>query len=154
MCVVGQHVHILAESGKYVDVNPFTPQYKAPIVDAAVQYDSPYDGKTYILVLWNAIHVPSMTNNLLLLREAGIVVRDMAKIHAETPTVDDHSITFVDTGFRIPLSLSAVFPYFTTTNQQVKPSRMQQMYTMLHHHCGDPILSHTLTMRVVCWMGR
>ena len=116
MPVVGQHAYILAELGKYVDVNPFTPHYKAlraPIADAVVQYDSPYDGKTYILVLQNAIHDPSMTNNMLLLfmmREAGIVVRDMAKIHVETLTVEDHSITFVETGFRIPLSLWGYSP--------------------------------------------
>ena len=82
MPVVGWHAYILTESGKYVDVNPFTPHYqalRALIVDAAVQYNYPYDGKTYILMQQNTIHVLSMTNNLLplfMMREAGIVVRD------------------------------------------------------------------------------
>ena len=51
-----------------VEVNPFTPAYKpieAPIVDAALQYDSPYDGKSYILVVRNVLHIPLMCNNLL-----------------------------------------------------------------------------------------
>ena len=68
MAVIGRHGYILAETGKMVEVNPFTPTNKpieAPIVDAALQYDSPYDGKSYILVVRNALHVPSMCNNLL-----------------------------------------------------------------------------------------
>ena len=51
---VGRNAYILAESGKTVDVSPYTPDYQSmtvPMVDAAVQYDDPYDGKTYILVL-------------------------------------------------------------------------------------------------------
>ena len=62
MAVIGKHAYILAETGKTVEVNLFTPTYKpikAPIVDAALQYDSPYDGKSYILVVRNALHVPS-----------------------------------------------------------------------------------------------
>jgi hypothetical protein len=54
MPVVGQNAYILAESGKTVDVSPYTPDYQSmtvPMVDAAVQYDDPYNGKTYILVL-------------------------------------------------------------------------------------------------------
>ena len=68
MAVIGRHAYILAETGKTVEVNPFTPTYKpieAPIVDAALQYDSPYDGKSCILVVRNALHVPSMCNSLL-----------------------------------------------------------------------------------------
>ena len=68
MAVIGKHAYILAETGKMVELNPFTPTYKpikAPIVDAAMQYDSPYNGKSYILVVRNALHVPSMSNNLL-----------------------------------------------------------------------------------------
>ena len=68
IAVIGRHAYILAETGKMVEVNLFTPTYKpieAPIVDAALQYDSPYDGKSYILVVRNALRVPSMCNNLL-----------------------------------------------------------------------------------------
>ena len=82
MPVTGRNCYILSKSGKYIDVSPFTLAYKAlraPVVDAAIQYDSPYNGKSYILVIWNALHVPSMTNNLLppfMLREAGVEVND------------------------------------------------------------------------------
>ena len=68
MAVIGKHAYILTETGKMVEVNPFTPTYKpikAPIVNAALQYDSPYDGKSYILVVRNALYIPSMCNKLL-----------------------------------------------------------------------------------------
>ena len=121
MPVVGKHAYIIAETGKTVDVSPFTPDYKlltVPLVDATVKYDNPYNGKTYILVLRNALYVPSMEHNLIppfMLREMGATVNDIPKIHKEDPTVDDHAITFVETGFRIPLSLWGIFSYFPTS---------------------------------------
>ena len=86
MPVVGRHALVLSRSGQSVDVNPFTPDYlsmNVPIVDAAVKYDCPYDGKSYILILRNALHVPSMQNNLIppfMMREAGLQVNDVPKI--------------------------------------------------------------------------
>ena len=86
MPVVGRNCYILSELGKYIDVSLFTLPYKAlraPVVDVVRQYDSPYDGKSYVLVIRNALHVPSMANNLLppfMLRGAGVEVNDKAKI--------------------------------------------------------------------------
>ena len=86
MAVVGKYVYVL-KTGDTVEVNPFTPKYKAitaRVVDAAIRYDCPYEGQSYILIIRNVIHVPSMENNLIppfLLREAGIIVNDKAKIH-------------------------------------------------------------------------
>ena len=54
MAVIGRHAHILSTSDRTVEVNAFTPEHatiKAPLVDAALQYDSPYNGKSYILVV-------------------------------------------------------------------------------------------------------
>ena len=121
MPVVGKHAYIIAETGKKVDVSPFTLGYKpltVPLVDAMVKYDNPYDRKTYILVLRNALHVPSMDHNLIppfMLREMGVTVNDVPKIHKDDPTVDDHAITSAETGFRIPLSLWGIFSYFPTS---------------------------------------
>ena len=83
-----------------------------------VRYDNPYSGKSYILVLCNALQVPSMDNNLIppfMLREMGVTMNDVPKIHKEDPTVDDHAITFMEMGFRIPLSLWGIFSYFPTS---------------------------------------
>ena len=121
MPVVGRHAYIVAETGRTVDVSPFTPDYEAitvPLVDAAIQYDSPYTGETYILIIRNALHVPKMKNNLLppfMLREAGITVNEIPKIQVDQPSEEHHSITFPETEFRIPLSLWGVFSYFPTS---------------------------------------
>ena len=124
MPVVGRHYYIISETGKVADVKAFSPDHKTmqiPIVDAAVQYDSPYDTKSYILVIRKALHVPSMYHNLIppfMLRKAGITVMDTPKIQASDPTIEDHSIFFSEIGLRIPLSLWGEFSYFPTS----KPS--------------------------------
>ena len=106
------------KSGRKVDVSPFSPNYKPLIalaVDAALQYDNPYNGQLYILVIRDALYVLVMSNNLLspfMLREAGVWVIDVPKIHVKDPTENNHNITFVETGFRIPLSLWGTFSYF------------------------------------------
>jgi hypothetical protein len=130
MPVVGRNAYVISDTGKVADVSPFTPDYKSmqiKVVDAAVQYDCPYTGTSaYILVLPNALHVPSMRHNLLppfILRQAGLNVKEVPKIHVDEPTTADHSITFPKTWFRIPLSLWGIFSYFPT----MKPTaRMMQ----------------------------
>ena len=80
----------IAETGKDVDVSPFTPDYQplmVPLVDATVRYDNPYNAKSYIQVLRNALYVLSMDNNLVppfMLREMGVTMNDVPKIHKET----------------------------------------------------------------------
>jgi hypothetical protein len=44
---------------------------------------------------------------------------DTPKIQVRDPGVNDHAITFPETGFRIPLALWGVFSYFPTS----KPSK-------------------------------
>jgi len=89
MPVLGKNCLILSDTGKLVDVNPFTPDYESmtvQIVDAAIQYDCLYEGKSYVLVIKNSLYVPSMTNNLIplfIMRKAGVFVNDIPKIHLE-----------------------------------------------------------------------
>ena len=63
MSVVGWNVLIVADAGKTIDVNPFTPDYPSMtvrLVDAAVRYDCPFTGTEYLLLIRNALYVPSM----------------------------------------------------------------------------------------------
>jgi hypothetical protein len=82
---LGRHAYIILDTGQITVVSPFTADYnsmQAPFMDAIVQYDCAYNRQSYILVIQNAQHVPSMRNNLLppfLLREAGMRVQDTAK---------------------------------------------------------------------------
>ena len=59
MPVVGKGAQV-EFTGRTADVNAFSPQYdtaQLPIVDAVVQYDCPYSGKTYMLLIRNALYV-------------------------------------------------------------------------------------------------
>jgi hypothetical protein len=129
MPVAGRNAYIISDTGRLADVNPFTPDYESmvmSIVDAAILCECPYDGQTCMLVLRNALHVPSLKNNLVppfVMREAGIRANDTPKIQTSDPTKEDHSIHFPETNFRIPVSLWGVFSYFVT----LKPTAKQMM---------------------------
>ena len=67
MHIVGKAAYIISESGETAEVNAYKPDYsprEIPIVDEALKFESPYDGKTYMLVIRHALYVPSMTNSL------------------------------------------------------------------------------------------
>ena len=121
MPVLGKGAYVLADLDKACEVAPYHPGYdpiRIPMVDAAVKYESPFDGREYILVVRGALHVPSMDYHLIppfMLREAGLQVRETPKIQLSNPTEEDHAIVFKETGLRIPLSLHGTFSYFPTT---------------------------------------
>ena len=125
MPVVGQDCYIISETGKTAVVQPYSPDYEnkdIPIVHAAVQYECPYNGENYILVIRNALYVQSMKHNLIppfLMREAGVQVREIPKIHVVDPSTDDHAIYFKEGDFRIPLQLRGTFSMFPTSKPSV-----------------------------------
>ena len=55
---IGREALVVEQSGKTVEVSPFTPDYKpikVEVVNAIIQYDSPLDGKENILVVQNSL---------------------------------------------------------------------------------------------------
>ena len=125
MTVVGLDAYVISETGRTAVVQPYSPDYDTkdiPIVHAAVQYDCPYNGDSYVLVIRNALHVKSMKHNLMppfLMREAGVQVRDIPKIHVVDPSTDDHAIYFKEGDFRIPLKLRGTFSMFHMSKPSV-----------------------------------
>ena len=119
--VIGRNAYILSKIGETVDVAPFTPDYKpisVELVDAALKYECPYSGEVKIPIIRRRLHVPSMTHNLLppfMLREAGIQINEVPKIHVTSPTEEHHAIIFQEKTFRIPLTLHGTFSYFPTS---------------------------------------
>ena len=82
-----------------------------------VAYDDPLGGETYLLVIKNALHVPSMEINLIppfMMRLAGIEVNECPKFLSEHPTIKNHSIFFREEKIRIPLQLSNTVSYLPT----------------------------------------
>ena len=88
MPVVGKGAHV-EFTGNTADVKAFSPQFETaqiPIVDAVVQYDCQHSGQSYLLMIRNALYVPEMNNHLIppfIMREAGIKVYDVPKIHMD-----------------------------------------------------------------------
>lgn len=104
---------------RHCNVSPYdrSSSRNAPVKDAAVAYDCPDTGKTWILIGRNVLHIKGMQDNLMspfVMREGGVIVNEKPKIHCENPTVDDHCISFHSCDLRIPLSLTGVFSYFQT----------------------------------------
>ena len=68
MPVVGRNCTILSETGRTVDVSSYSHDYpvqELPVVDVAIRYDDPYDGGIRYFIIRNALHIPSMQNNLI-----------------------------------------------------------------------------------------
>ena len=126
MPVIGKNAYILSNIGETVDVAPFTPDYeliRVELVGAALNYDCPYSVDSKILIIRRGLYVSSMPNNLLppfMLREAGITINEVPKIHVSSPTEENHSIMFHETNFRIPLSVYGTFSYFSTSKPSTK----------------------------------
>ena len=68
MAVVGSEIYVIEETGETACVQPYCPDYESreiPVVHAGVLYQCPYTGMEYILIIRNALLVPSMKVNLI-----------------------------------------------------------------------------------------
>ena len=122
MVVVGKHSTIIARTGKSCEVQAFSSECdtlrEIAIVDAAVGYDCPETGKTWVLILKNALYVPTMERNIIprfIIREAGLQVNDVPRIHCgEELNNESHCIVCEDAGLKIPLRLRGIFSVFSS----------------------------------------
>ena len=116
MVVLGSDCFVFEDTGRSCTVHHFSTNLGSardvPIVDAALAYDCQYTGETIILLVRNALYIPTMENNLIppfVMRYGGVQVNDKPKIQCDFPTVEDHSLSFPDSNVRIPLQLHGVF---------------------------------------------
>ena len=119
MVVLGKNAFIFESTGRTCNVKPFTDQLgiveNVPIVDAAIAYECPYSHQVYILILRNALHIPTLEHNLIppfIMRAGGIIINDVPKIHCPDPSVLDHCISFPNSDLKIQLQLFGTFSYF------------------------------------------
>jgi len=121
MVVLGKECFVFETTGRTCNVEPFSSDLgiakDVPIIDGALAYDCPYTHETYILIVRNTLHICAMDHNLIppfIMREGGVIVNDIPKMHCPDLTIDDHCISFKDIDLRIPLQLNGVFSYFHT----------------------------------------
>ena len=69
MVILGLNSFVFESTGRTCNVQPFSTDLgiakDVPIVDGALAYDCPYTHKVYVLVVRNALHVPSIDHNLI-----------------------------------------------------------------------------------------
>ena len=122
-CVVGKNCLITHTYDKTVSVTGYDPKMGTTrgiqVVSAALAYDDPHSGETVILRVHQAVHIPTMLNNLLCpmqMRLNDVVVEDCPKFLHPNPTETTHSIAVreEDDTLVIPLSIRGVTSYFPT----------------------------------------
>ena len=136
---VGKNVLIISDYDRPVDVtgyDPDGPKKEARTVSAALAYIDPATGKLRILVLHQAIYIPTLEHNLLStmqMRMNDIIVNDVPKHLTPIENLSDRTHALVvprDDGGDddiIPLALHRVNSYFPTR----KPTRRE------YEECDD-----------------
>ena len=119
--VVGDDVLITHDTGRTVNVGPFTEQLgklrNVPIIDCLVAYDCTYTGKSYYLAMYNVLYIPDMSENLVppfVIRRQGNIVNEIPKIQVLNPSESDHCLMLDDKSVTIPLRLYGIMSYFNT----------------------------------------
>jgi hypothetical protein len=99
-CCIGKNAYIFYETSRTVDVSAFLSTLgqarSIPIVSAALAYDHPYTYETFILIVHQALHFPTMEHNLLNPNQLwlnNVQVHDCPRFLIENPTNLSHSIT-------------------------------------------------------------
>jgi ribosomal protein L15 len=117
-CCVGKNAYIFHETSRTVDVSAFLSTLgqarSVPIVSAALAYDHPYTYETFILIIHQALHFPTMEHNLLnpnQLRLNDVQVYDCPRFLLENPTDLSHSIYFPNENLKLHLQLDGVISY-------------------------------------------
>merc|ERR1712194_662793 len=135
MVEVGRQAFVFSHSGQYANVQAFADEVeglqKVPIDDAVIAYDCLSSGETYLLVVRNALCVPTMEINLIppfILREAGLILNDVPKIHCDEPSVEDHSLYDEESGLRIPFTLNGTFSAFASRSLNEKEIESAKEY--------------------------
>jgi hypothetical protein len=89
MAVAGSGCTIIARSGQYANVTPFSADLpileRIEIGDVAIAYDDPISLVTYLLVMKNALLIPSMSHNFLppfLIQEASLFLVETPKFQS------------------------------------------------------------------------
>ena len=116
-CCVGRDAMIVNETRKHVKVTPFLKSLgsvrKVPIVSAAMAYDDPRSGTTYVIIIHQALHFQELDHCLLCpmqLRLNDVVINERPKFLTAFPTDKDHAV--ICDQVIISLELNGITSYF------------------------------------------
>ena len=131
MCVVGDKCSVIHNHNRPVNVYSYDPKdghRSAKTVDATVGYQDPLRGKTFILMINQAICIDRLVNHCLCHMSCclnGVNMSEVPKSLAETPSETTHAEGLVNPFYAahpliIPLQLSEVTSYFDVYSPSVK----------------------------------
>jgi hypothetical protein len=129
-CVVGKHALIVHLLDKKVNVTGFDPSRgkvkDLNLVSAALAYDCPRTGEAIMLMVHQAVHVPTMENDLLCpmqMRMNDVKVNECPKFMETRPNDKSHTLRTTQDGedLCIPFGLRGVTSYFPT----LKPTPLE-----------------------------
>ena len=116
--MLGKSAVIIKKTDRRVSVRGFADEIgktiSVPVVDGVLAYDCEFTGETVLMIIRNALHVPSMNNHLIppfMMRLAGLDVNECAKFLAKKPNISHHSVYFPEKERRIPLSITGITSY-------------------------------------------
>ena len=124
MIVLGEKCHLMSKPGSkgYATVSSFNPEatpLEIPLVDAVVAWVNPATSLIHLLYFEDVLYIERMKHHLLspfLLREAGYVVNETARIHTNEEELHQHTHSIVGTDDEkplcIPLELYGIFSFF------------------------------------------
>ena len=116
--VLGSQSVIVRKTGRTVSVKGFTDELGrplvVPVVDGIILHECEFTSQSFLLVIRNALHLPSMKNHLIppfMMRLADLVVDECPKYLAQKPSLNNHTLYFENDDIRIPLSLRGIISY-------------------------------------------
>ncbi len=138
MAVAGRDCTIIARSGHYATVTPFSEDLpvmeKVEIGDVAIAYNDPFSGETFFLVMRNALLIPSMDHNLLppfVVQESLLFLDKTPKFQSTALLLENHTIHDEKTGLRIHLQLNGTFSYFELRSLTVEEMETWENYPVV-----------------------
>ena len=159
MAVVGSQAAVF-HTGRTTEGRAFSDEMdnieSMPIVDAALAYDCPKTLKTYLLILKNALHIPSIQHNLILLFIMigdGLEVNDVPRIQNLDEVIRElHSIMLPQIDLMMPLCISGVFSYFNHNILRIRRLRTVKLWIwsllLLILMCGICASIHMLNKKI------
>ncbi len=153
MAVAGIDCTVIATSGCHATVTPFSSKLPkmdmVEIGDVGIAYDNPISLLTYLLVMRNALLIPTMDHNLIppfLMQQAGLYVDEMPKHQCASPMIDNCVIYDSDTRLRIHLVLNGIFSFFRTRALTLEEMENWENYPIVFitpdGNAWDPNTSH------------